>query len=149
MSLPDALDAELDRAARGGTVQASDGDNDAEIDVVEADRLGVRIRRITVARATPYDPAEIARDWPREIRELPERLRAVEVDPGLGGATFRSDPDDRRDDSFVEIEVRGGTAEIRRHRVGADGREALDWTMTRDQLRRLVDTLARGPSPEA
>lgn len=148
MNLTDALDAELDRAGRGGTVQASDGATDAEIDVVEADRLGVRVRRITVARAAPYDPSEIARDWPRDVRELPERIRAVEVDQGLGGATFRSDPEDRRDDSFVEIEVRGGTAEIRRHRVGAAGREPLDWTMTRDQLRRLVDTLARGPSPE-
>ena len=145
MTLREALDAEIDRAARGGTVHASEGAADAEIEVVEADRLGVRVRRVTVARALPHDPAQVGERWPRTLRDLPDRVIPIEVDPRLGGATLRSDPDDRADDTFVEVEVRGGSAEVRRYRVCPDGRTPIDWTMTREQLGRLIDALRDEP----
>jgi len=141
MKLTDALDRELDRAARGGVVHVEAEDGHAEVEVVEADRLGVKVRRVRVEAIRPHDLHGIAESWPRRLRELPDRVHPVEVDPRLGGATLRSDPDDRVDETFVEIEVRGASADVRRLRPTADGRDAIDWTMTREQLRRLVDTL--------
>lgn len=141
MKLTDALDRELDRATGGGLVHAEGDGGHAEIDVVETDRLGVRVRRVRVEAPTPHDLDAIAERWPRRIRELPDRVCPIEVDPRLGGATLRSDPDDRADETFVEVEVRGATTEIRRHRPTPEGRDEVEWTMTREQLRRLVETL--------
>lgn len=146
MKLVDALDRELDRAARGGLVHAEGDGGHAEIDVVEADRLGVRVRKVRVDATRAHDLRDIAERWPRKLRDLPDRVVPVEVDPRLGGATLRSDPDDRADDTFVEVEVRGASAEIRRLRPAADGRDAVEWTMTREQLRRLVEALG-DPDP--
>lgn len=137
------LDAALDAACSGGTARTRSAD--VEVEVVEADRLGVRLRRVRVERAEPHDVESIAERWPRAVRELPDRVQPVEIAPGLGGATFRSDPDDRADDTFVEIEVRGAAAEVRRLRPTPSGRRSEDWTMTREQLHRLVDTLRDAP----
>jgi hypothetical protein len=34
---------------------------------------------------------------------------------------------------------------VRRYRVGPDGRTPIDWTMTREQLGRLIDALRDEP----
>lgn len=137
------LDAALDAARSGGTARTRSAD--VEVEVVEADRLGVRLRRLRVERSEPHDVESIGARWPRAVRELPDQVQPVEIAPGLGGATFRSDPDDRTDDTFVEIEVRGAAAEVRRLRPTPSGRQGEDWTMTRDQLHRLIDTLRDEP----
>lgn len=147
MSLRDALERALDSAESGDTVQAEHDGATAEVDVAEVDGLGVRIRGLTVRRSAPYDPDSVADSWPRELRALPERLVPVEVDPGLGGATLCSDPDEIRDHTWTEVEVRGAEARVRRIRRPPGGeREERDWTATRDQLGRTVDDLLRGGS---
>ncbi len=143
MSVARALDEALDSCTGSGSVDAREGDVSAEVDVVEVDRLGVRIRGITVRRGADHDPEAVARDWPRRLRDLPERLVPVEVDPELGGTTLRSDPDEMRDDTFTEVEVRGAEARVRRFRAPrGQAREPVEWTTTRDGLGRLVEDLA-------
>lgn len=149
MRLGEALEDALDRADGPGVVDAEVEGHRAQVDVADVDRLGVRVRRIRVERDTPYDVERAARCWPRELRDLPDRVEPVEVDARLGGATLRSRPDEMRDDRFMDVEIRGGTAEVRR-RVRSRGgpREDADFTLTREQLERMVDDLARGGSDE-
>ena len=56
---------------------------------------------------------------------------------------MRSQP---REGRYFEIEVQPGRTDIRRTRVNDDGeRQPTDWTMTREQLDRLIDEAA-GPT---
>lgn len=149
MKLGDALNEALDEAPVDGatTVHAEAAGGRVEIDVVDADRLGVRVSRVKVEREHPYDVEAAAERWTRELRDLPDRVSPVEVDARLGGATLRSRPEEMRDDRFIDIEIRGRTAEVRRHvRRRGGPREAADFTVTREQLGRMVDDLARGGS---
>lgn len=143
-ALDEAIDTSTDDGPR--TIEAEAGSRRAEVDIEEVDRLGVRVGRIRVERESDYDLEAIARDWPRELRDLPDRVEPVEVDPGLGGATLRSRPEEMRDDRFVDIQVRGRTAEVRRLVRSRDAE--ADFTLTREQLGRMVDDLARGGSDE-
>lgn len=136
MSLGKALDEALDRG-EPGTVVAEAGGRRVEAEVVDVDRLGVRLGRVKVSAAGPRDVEAIAREWPEKLRSLPDRVAPVEVDAGLGGAVFRSEPD--AEQGWFEVEVRGAEAEIGRRRRTEAGREAVDWTMTREGLRRLVE----------
>lgn len=148
-ALDDALDEARDSGQTSGTVHADAGERRAEVELVDVDRLGVRVRKIRVQRDTPYDVERVAEAWPRELRDLPDRIHPVEVDPRLGGATLRSRPDEMRGDSFIDIEVRGGSAEVRRRvRHRGEAREEGELTFTREQLGRVVDDLARGGSDE-
>jgi len=149
-ALNDALDdAEAPPAGDVRTIEARDGERAAQVDVHEVDRLGVRVRRIRVEREDPYDVERVAERWPRELRDLPDRVEPVEVDPRLGGATLRSRPDELRDDRFIDIEVRGRSAEVHRHTRNRGGdRESADLTLTREQLGRMVDDLVRGGSDD-
>ena len=115
----------------------------------EVGKLGVRVSRIRVEREDPYDVERVARDWPRDLRDLPDRIEPVEVDPRLGGASLRSKPDEMRDDRFIDVEVRDRSAEVRRFTRNRGGeRRAADMTLTREQLGRMVDDLVRGGSED-
>lgn len=140
------LDQALDALPEGGgTVEVDRGTHAAEIEVSDADRLGVSVRRVRVRRQEPLDVAHEALVLPERLRALPERVRAVEVDPGLGGARLRTDPDELRGDGYFEVDVEADATEIRRTRLGDGGeREATDFTLTREQLDRLIDEAA-GP----
>lgn len=139
MSLGRALDRALD-GAQPGVVSAEVEGRRVEAVVVDVDRLGVRLGRVKVSREADYPVETIGQEWPDRLRSLPERVAPVEVDPGLGGAVFRSEPDDEQ--GWFEVEVRGADAEVGRRRRGAEGREAVEFTLTREGLRRLVDELA-------
>lgn len=135
--LDDALDAVPERGGRAGI---SDAHGETEIEVAEVDKLGVRVRAVRVRHEEPRDVVEEVAALPERLRHLGEELEPVEVDPELGGGVLRTRPEEMRDREFFEVGVRPDETEIRRYRVGDDGhREASDWTMTRDQLRRLVE----------
>lgn len=141
VDLDDALDA---LPEEGGRAEVFDARGRAEVDVTEVGRLGVRVRRLAVGHAAPRDVVREANDLPRRLRRLGEEVEPVEVDPKLKGAILRTRPDELEPDQpeFFEVGVRPDEAEIRRYRVAEDGaRHEAEWTMTREQLRRLVDDL--------
>lgn len=135
--LDDALDA---LPAGGGKVTVDRPGAKATVDVVDADRLGVRVRGVRVDREGPVDVAKEAAALPERLRALPDRVAPVEVAPELGGARLRTRPDELRGREWFEVDVEPARTSIRRTKVDEDGdRSAADWTMTREQLDRLID----------
>lgn len=142
MSLGQAIDEALTPGAEAGPVTVETDKGSATVDVVEADRIGVRVRGIRVTTSEDLGIERIA-DLPDALRDLPTRVVPVEVDASLGGATLRTPPREMRGKDFFEVEVRGAESKIRRLRPAeGGGREELDWTMTRDQLGRVLDGLS-------
>jgi hypothetical protein len=133
------LDRALDTQTRG-TVTAKDGDGRAEADVVDVDRIGVRVRRVAVS-APRGDVEALAKALPERLRSLPERVEPIEVSPKLGGAVLRTPVDQVREREFFEVEVRGDDVTVERWRATDAGRERVDFDLTRKQLGRLVDEL--------
>lgn len=132
------LGEELDLVLRPGRVQVEKDGLRAEIDVEDADRLGATVRRIRV-EGPPGDLAERAAALPEALeRGLGERLRPVEVAPELGGAVLRGRPDRGR---FVEAQVEPGAIQVEHQQIGESGRTPTPWTLTREQLGRVVDGL--------
>ena len=148
---PESLGAAVGRAVRGpGTVTVEGEQGTAEVEVSEAGPVGVRVRGVRVRPAHPAPLGHRARHLADRLRPGGERLRAVEVDEGLGGATLRTDPADIRGRRYFEVSVDPEGAAVRRHRVGEDGqREADDFALTRDGLERMVDDLAAEPPESA
>jgi len=144
-NLQDALDAVPDE---GGIAKVHDPAGEVSIDVIEVDRLGVRVRGVKVGHADPVDVSTEAEAIPDRLRAIPEVLIPVEVAPSLGGATIRTKPSDMRRREFFEVGVTPRQTEVKRFKIGEDGtRGVTDWTMTRDQLEGLIDQ-ARPPSAE-
>lgn len=133
----------LDRAIAGpGVVRVEHEGRVAEVDVVDADRLGVRVLRVRmegVGRAGPQAVRDAAERLPDALRALPDRMVTVEVAPTLGGAVLRSAPEDVRNREFFEARTDGRVTEVERVRVGTTGREPVPFTMTREALGRIVD----------
>ncbi len=143
--LNEALDA-IPKA--GGSAEVSDPAGEVKIDVVEVDKLGVRVRGVTVGHSDPVDVTAEADALPDRLRALPEDLVPVEVAPKLGGATIRTKPSDMRRREFFEVGVTPQSTEVKRYKVADDGtRKRQDWTMTREQLEGLIDQ-ARPPAEE-
>jgi hypothetical protein len=137
---PPGLDEQLDRVPTGGKVRVERGNTQTEVEVVEADRLGVRVRGVDVHRDRPVDVETEARSLPDRLRALPERVAPVEVDATLGGARLRTRPDELRGKEYFEVDVEPSRTSIRRTRVTPEGeRVETDWTLTREQLDRLID----------
>jgi len=162
MPLSEALDQQLDahltraREARAagepdpgppGRVQAEAGGGSVEAEVSDCERIGATVGRVTVRQAEPGDVARQARALASGMRGLGERLVPVEVEPSLGGAVLRSEPEDMVQGRYWEVGVAGGgrEASVERWRVGPDGQRAReDVTVTRENLRQAVDGLAEG-----
>ena len=128
------------RAPGGGGGEA-EGQR-AEAQVVEVDRIGVCLEHLRVS-GQPTGVAEVAAQIPEAMRVLPERLVPVEVSPVLGGAVFRSDPKDMENQAFYEARSDGRSVELERYQVLPEGRQRQPFTLTHEQLRRLVDTLGK------
>jgi len=142
VSLGRALDDALDAKGGGpGAVDIEDGGRKARVEVTDVDRLGVRVRGVRVEREAARDVADEAAALPERLRSLPETLVPTEVDPRLGGATLRTTPSEMHDGEFSQVDVRPNDVELRRYKVTEGGREPVDFTMTRPQLRRLLDEL--------
>jgi hypothetical protein len=135
------LDEGLDALpSTGGTVGVDRSGATAEVDVIDVDRLGVRVRSVRVVRERPVDLESEARALPDRVRSLPDRLEPVDVDAGLGGARLRTRPDEYHRREYFEVEVEPLRTTIHRTRVDEEGNRApSDWTMTREQLDRLID----------
>ncbi len=129
MKLDEALNA------GAGRVEAETERGTVDVEVTDVDRLGVRVRGVTVRRSAPADVVEEAGRLPDALRALPERVVPVEVSRSLGGARLRSVPRERE---FFEVDVEGGKTSVRKTRVVDGEREGREWTMTREQLERLV-----------
>jgi len=136
---------ELDKALRPGRVRLGDGKVEAEI--TEVDRLGVSIEHLQV-RGEGAGVREIAAKVPDALRALPERILPIEVAPDLGGAILRSDPADMHNREFYEARTDGRVVEIERYRCAENGRERIPFTLTREQLGRVVDGLERAVQKE-
>jgi len=139
MSTP--LDEALDRTPKGGgTIGVKRDGTSTEIDVVDVDRLGVRVRGVRVVREREVDVVDEATRLPEQLRALPDRVAPVEIAPSLGGARLRTRPDELRGDEYFEVDVEPRRTTIRRTRVYEDGtRQPSDWTISREQLDRLID----------
>ena len=106
---------------------------------MDVDRLGATLRGVNIRVPDPADLTRQVERLPDGMRALTDRIVPVEVAPGLGGAVLRSDPRDIVEGEFFDIRTgRGGTEVTRQHR-GPNGAEPRSFTLTRGQLRRLVD----------
>ena len=150
MSLHDAMQRALDEAqqegaeaAGGRKLRASAGGKKAEVHLLDVDRIGVKVRRVRVSRDEALDVAKEAVALPQRARSLPDPVVPIEVDRELGQAILRTDPDQLRRREFFEVDVRaGGDVDVQRFKVSDGGeRDRIDWTMTREQLGRLLDEL--------
>lgn len=131
-----ALAETLDRKLAKGTVRADDGEVRAEVDVTDLDRLGVSVRGVRVRSATKGDLRGCVERLPDALDALPEPVSPVEVDPVLGGAVLRSPPRRRE---FFEVRTDGQEVSVEKLRMGPDGRAKVPFTLTREQLGRLVE----------
>jgi hypothetical protein len=136
-----SLDDALDRLAPGGGVVRVDrGGTSAEVDVIDVDRLGVKLKEVRLNRTVPVDISGEARSLPERLRSLPDRVEPVEVSPELGGARLRTRPEELRGEEYFEVDVEPKRTQIRRTRLAEDGtRTPTDFTLTREQLDRLID----------
>ena len=114
----------------------------AEVEAAEVGPVGVRLRRLRVERERDVDVAREAERLSDGLRSLGERVVPTEVDPRLRGATLRTHPDEMREREFFQVDLDAeGAVEVGRTRVTDEGRRDVDWSMTRDQLGRLLDEL--------
>ena len=136
------LDEALDALRGAGTATIDGEGHHAEVDVTDVDRLGVKVREVRVRRDAPVDVVEEAHALPERLRALPERVRPIEVDPTLGGARLRSEPQGKRG-AIYEVDVEEEATTIRRTARDADGqRHPEEFTLTREQLDRLLEQAA-------
>jgi hypothetical protein len=140
MTLGDELDGRL----APGRVRVEQDGRTAEVDVADVDRLGVSVRGIKIGGGTGGVLGQAAR-LPEATSVLPERVQPVEVDAGLGGAVLRSVPRHRE---YFEVRTNGHEATIERLRGGPEGRVRIPFTLTREQLGRLVDDVGEGMRPD-
>ncbi|MDP2307629.1 MAG: hypothetical protein Q8P18_16520 [Pseudomonadota bacterium] len=138
--LPTLADG-LDRSLMPGSVEVDIDGVHAEVDVVEVDRLGVSVRGVRVREATARtrgggDVVGHARRLPEALGVLGEKVVPVEVDPTLGGAVLRSKP---RRQEYFEVRSDGREVSVEKLRRGPEGRARVPFTLTREQLGRLVD----------
>jgi hypothetical protein len=147
MSLGDLLEKKLDAAGTGrGRVEVETPSGaTAEVDLVDADRLGATIDRVKVSVPNPGALPAQADHIAEKVRDLGDRLIPIEVDERLGGGRLRTDPGEIRGGRFYEVDLDGDSAGVERYQIGDDGqRTRQPYTLTREQLGRLVDDLADG-----
>jgi hypothetical protein len=141
------LGKDLDKRLREGQVVVEEEGRRAEVEVLEVDRLGARIGGIRVV-GEGKSVKEAAEKLPDALRMLPERVVPVEVDTRLGGAILRSDRRDIQDRGYFEARSDGKEATLERLSVGEAGRGKVPFTLTREQLGRLVDGMLEALEPE-
>jgi hypothetical protein len=152
------LDAQLERARQSreagepdpgppGEIRVEADGYSLEAEVVDCERIGATLDRLRVRGDRPGDVRTQAHAIAERMHGLGERVEPVEVEPSLGGAVLRTKPEDMVEGRFYEINVGedGRQAEIERFAVGEQGqRERQPFTVTRENLGRVVDGLAEG-----
>jgi hypothetical protein len=159
------LGRELIRALKNSTgsgrrsIEVEHDGSAAQAEVHGSGPYGSSIDRLTVVApdrdlSTDEAGAEVRRQAAavgERITYLPERLRAHEVEPGLGRAILRSEPGEIRGREYHEVELKGGReAEVGRHRFhdSEPGRERIPQGYSHEILERLTDDLDRALRPE-
>ena len=145
MTISEKLEEAFDQHEAGQEeVRVRDGDIETSCKVSAVGPVGVRLKELEVHRENGLDVVAEAERLPRVVRSLGAELIPIEVDPGLGGAVFRSCPTENQANEFFEIDCeRRGKTRLRRLRSLEDGgREAIDFSLTREQLGRLVEEVA-------
>lgn len=153
-TIEERLRQALDAAASGsGGPVAVEGEGwTAQVQTEQVGPVGVVVDHLRV-QGRPGDVAERAEAVVEALRPGGERLRAVEVDRGLGGAVLRTRERDMRGGRYFEVELGPEEAVVRRHRVRkGEGRTAEPYALTREELGRIVEdlgeVLARGGGGE-
>lgn len=139
MRLSDGIERALGRSdALERPVEVAAGGARARVDVTAVDGLGVRVRsvRVEVDGAAPVTQRAVR--VAEACRVLGEAVAPVEVDAALGGAVLRGP---LRRDVFHGVDLDPAGAEVRRWRVTEGERQPAEFTLTREQLGRLVDDL--------
>jgi hypothetical protein len=144
--LSDCVDEALAQRDKDGQhrIGLTAGGAEAEAEVVDSDRLGVRVGRLRVRKPERFDVQREAAALPDRLRSLPERLIQIEIDGKHGRAVLRTLPKEMRRREFFEVQIEGNRdLDLRRYRVDEQGdRQAIDWTMSREQFGRMLDELA-------
>lgn len=135
------LDEALDAFDGDAPIEVERSGGRAVIEAAEVGPLGVRVTRVRVDRDQDWDIRDTAHALPDRLRTLSEPMEPIEVAPELGGAILRTSPECYRGGDYFEVEVKARGAEIRRVRVQEGRREPTDFTLTREQLGRLLDEL--------
>jgi len=150
MSLGELLEKKLDLPGAGtGSVQVDSETGAVQLDIADHDRLGATVDRLRVSVPSSATLPEQASAIADRVRDLGGKLIPIEVDERLGGGTLRTAPRDIRGGRFFEVELDGDSATIDRYQIQEDGqRERQPFTMTREQLGRVVDDLAGGLNGE-
>lgn len=146
MSLSDALSDKLNLpGVTGGSVTVDGEQGAVEAELADVDRLGASVERLRVSVPEASSLPQQAQGICERVRGLGERLVPVEVDERLGGGVLRSDPGEMRGRRYFEVGLDGEGAILERYRsLPEGGREREPFTVTREQLGRLVDDLADG-----
>lgn len=143
------LDQALDAAPQGGEIAVAGDGWSARIDASKVGPIGVVVDRLRV-EGQPGDIERRAQAIAKDLRPQGERLDAVEVAPGLGGAILRTRPEDLRGGRFFEVDLDQDGAGLSRQRCKAEGgRQAEPFSLTREELGRVVDTLGEILSTES
>jgi len=132
----------LDQAVDGrGHHEAEVEGRKAEVEVRDADRIGVVIDRLKVTGPSEDVRQRVERIG-QSVRPGGEAVVPIEVDPGLEGAVMRTDPEHMRGGRFYQVDVTEHGAELtRQRRTEGGGREQEPFTVTREQLGDLVEGL--------
>lgn len=138
-TLSQALERALGEGAKERVQVQAEGTS-AWVDLAEVGPIGVRVRRVEVEVADPAPPTTQARALSRGLPGLPGPLSPVEVDDRLGGGLLRSP---LRKGRFVELELRGGRAELTPTRLRARSRSPGTLDMSREGLGELLEELAQ------
>ena len=148
MSLKDALNDKLDLpGVDSGPVEVEASGGKAEVELVEVGPIGARVKRVKVSVTDSAPLGAQASGICERLRGLGERLVPVEVDDRLGGGVLRTDPGEMQGRRYYEVGLDGDSATVERYRALDDGgREQEDFTVTRDQLGRMIDDLSEGLS---
>lgn len=134
------LDEALDAAGGPGLVEVDEPGGRTAIDVSDVDRIGVRVRAVRVGHGVRDVAAEADR-LTGAVGPLAGPFAPVEVDPRLGGAILRTAPAAIRRGRYDEIGVGTEETSVRRYRLEGGERHPEDLTLTRDQLRDLIDAI--------
>jgi hypothetical protein len=134
----ETLGESLDRSLAPGRVEVESDGARAVAEVSGVDRYGVQVRSLHIHRAVGEGLQDAVSGLPDALRALPERILPVEVSPSLGGAILRSDPRDMIDQEYFEVRTDGQDTSVHRYRRGSGSREEVPFTLTRDQVRRVV-----------
>jgi hypothetical protein len=128
-----------------GPVTAEHGGQKAEAEVVDVDRLGATIDRLRLSQAKAGDVRRQVEAMPPRLKALGEPLQPNEVEPALGGAVLRSEPDPTNQNRYWEVNIRNGReASLDRYRVERETgeRQREPFTLTREQLGRVVEGMS-------